>query len=180
MLDSGNSYITFIVVTALTGNPYAISVGRDTLQGAYVAQKEYNDNHTLPGNLQLRLLIANIGDPSPDIMTVAQQIVQAKRADTKIVVVMVWSILRMVRDRYLSASGIPMVSPAASRDALPGISPYFFSVTPSIKNEAIAEAMYAEHTWHATKATLIMTPLIRMRTCQKISGNDSKQTAQLY
>ena len=159
VLDSGNSYITFIVVTALTGNPHAISVGRDTLQGAYVAQKEYNDNHTLPGNLQVRLLIANIGDPSPDIMTVAQQIVQAKRADTKIVGVMGWPFGSDSNAiKYLSASGIPMVSLAASSDALPGISPYFFSVTPSIKNEAIAGAMYAEHTWHATKAALFYDP----------------------
>ncbi len=39
---SGSPSITFIVGTMLTGASADVQVGRDSLQGAYIAQKEFN------------------------------------------------------------------------------------------------------------------------------------------
>src|SRR5207249_7157370 len=59
VISSNSPYITFVVATMLSGNN--TSVGRDDLQGAYVAQKEFNDGSLLPGGVKVRLLIANAG-----------------------------------------------------------------------------------------------------------------------
>lgn len=54
--NSGYPYITVIVGTILTGPD--VGIGRDDLQGAYVAQLEFNRTNPY---LRLRLLIANFG-----------------------------------------------------------------------------------------------------------------------
>ncbi|HLX40403.1 MAG TPA: serine/threonine-protein kinase, partial [Ktedonobacteraceae bacterium] len=59
VLSSGKPYITIVVGTILTGAN--ASVGEDDLQGAYTAQKEYNDGFKLPNSVLVRLLIANAG-----------------------------------------------------------------------------------------------------------------------
>lgn len=56
VVTSGKPYITFIVGTIITGNDKRI--GQDVLQGAYIAQEEFNRSHT---DMQIRLLIANFG-----------------------------------------------------------------------------------------------------------------------
>jgi serine/threonine protein kinase/ABC-type branched-subunit amino acid transport system substrate-binding protein len=156
---SGSSYITFVVATSLTGDPYSMEIGRDTLQGADVAQQECNKKHTLPCGRQVRLLVANIGDPSLDAMSVAQQIVQAKETDSTIVGVVGWPFGSDSNAiKYLAANGIPMVSPAASSDAPSGISPFYFSVAPSLNSEASAGARFAEQVLHVTKAALFYDP----------------------
>ncbi|HEY5006153.1 MAG TPA: serine/threonine-protein kinase, partial [Ktedonobacteraceae bacterium] len=58
VISSGSPYVTFVVATMLSDKTLR-SVGRDDLQGAYVAQKEYNDNGLLQGGVKVRLLIAN-------------------------------------------------------------------------------------------------------------------------
>jgi eukaryotic-like serine/threonine-protein kinase len=75
VLTSGNPYITLVVGTIMTGE--SIDVGRYDLQGAYIAQKEFNNGHKLSNNLQVRLLIANSGNVATYATVVAQQIVQA-------------------------------------------------------------------------------------------------------
>src|SRR6266699_1233787 len=68
---SNTPYITIVVCTMLTGNN--ASVGHDDLQGAYIAQKEFNDSSQLPGGTLVRLLIANSGNDKQYANTVAQQ-----------------------------------------------------------------------------------------------------------
>src|SRR5262249_25160077 len=77
VFGSGSQYITLIVGTLLTGDPSNLSEGHDNLQGAYVAQKEYNDAVKLPGGKKIRLLIANAGSKPAYTTDVAQMIVQA-------------------------------------------------------------------------------------------------------
>ncbi len=61
VLTSGNPYITIAVGTILTGSN--VGAGREDLQGAYVAQKEFNANNgALLGGIEVRLLIANAGN----------------------------------------------------------------------------------------------------------------------
>ncbi len=158
VLASGNPYVTFVVGTMVTGDN--IGVGRDDLQGAYVAQKEYNDGHKLPNNVEVRLLIANSGNVSAYATSVAQQIVQAAQQDHTIVGVMGWPFSGNAQDAVgvLAKAHIPMVSQTASSDQLTGISPYFFRVAPSNKGQAIAGAQYAEQVLHAHNVALFVDP----------------------
>ncbi|HLJ34857.1 MAG TPA: hypothetical protein VKU38_14455, partial [Ktedonobacteraceae bacterium] len=86
VVASGKPYITFVVGTILSGAN--VGVGRDNLQGAYVAQKQYNDGVTLPNGVLVRLLIANADSKATNAANVAQEIVQLQKIDTTIVGVM--------------------------------------------------------------------------------------------
>ncbi len=158
VLASGNPYITIVAGTMLTGDN--AGVGRDDLQGAYVAQKEYNDGHKLPNNVQVRLLVASSGNVATYATTVAQQIVQAAQQDHTIVGVMGWPFSSRTINaiRVLAGAHIPMVSQTASSDQLTGISSYFFRVAPSNKGQGIAGAHYAEQALHAKNVALFVDP----------------------
>ena len=160
VLDSGAPYITFVVGAVLTGNASDISSGRNNLQGAYVAQKEYNDGWKLSGGMRVRLLIANAGSKSDYVAQVTEQIVQAAQQDATIVGVMGWSRSAYVQNSIpiLAHAHIPMVSSTASADILSGISPYFFRVAPPNKSQAIAGAKYAEQQLHASHVALFVDP----------------------
>src|SRR5207248_8375051 len=127
---SSYPYITFVVGTFF--DQADVSVGRGDLQGAYVAQKEYNDAFKLPGATQVRLLIANTGDTAAYAKTVAQQIVRQAQTDKTIVGVMGWAYSSRTQQavNVLAAAHIPMVSQTATSVLLTGISPYFFRVAP--------------------------------------------------
>lgn len=161
-LSIGNApHVTFVVATMLSGNdPAAIGVGQSDLQGAYVAQKEFNDNSKLNGGLKVRLLIANSGSSGNYTADVAQQIIKLKQSDSTVVGVIGWP---YSNDAYTAAqilgqAGIPLVSQTASSDKLTGISPDFFRVNPSNKSEAIAGVRYAEQTLHAKNVAVFYDP----------------------
>ncbi|GCE19394.1 protein kinase domain-containing protein [Dictyobacter kobayashii] len=155
VLSSGSPYITFVVGTILTG-PNA-GVGYDNLQGAYVAQHEWNSQHTL-GNVKVRLIIANTGSDSGNATTVANQIVQAAAKDPTIVGVMGWSFSAHAENAsdVLTQAHIPMVSATASSDTLTNRSNYFFRVAPSNKTEAAVGATYAKNTLKMQKAVIFL------------------------
>ncbi len=146
---SGSPYITFVVGTILTGSAADVQVGRDSLQGAYIAQKEFNTRNA--GGIQARLLIANSGIDANDVATVANQIVQAAAKDPTIVGVMGWPYSGLTQDalNILGPAKIPMVSSTASSDALTGASPYFFRVAPPDKSQSAVGAAYSQKTLHA-------------------------------
>jgi eukaryotic-like serine/threonine-protein kinase len=158
VLASGHPYITFVVGTVLTGD--AVGAGREDLQGAYVAQKEFNDGLKLPGGVEVRLLIANSGNQAEYAGLVAQQIVQVAHMDKTVVGIMGWpfggSTGKVIS--FLNAAHIPMISPTASDDFLRGISPYFFRVIPPTYRQAIVAAQYAEHTFHTKKVAIFVDP----------------------
>ena len=156
VLDSGNPYINIVVATMLTGDKGTISIGRDDLQGAYVAQKTYNDGHLLPNGVLVRLVIANSGTQTAFASPVAQEIVNLAKSDSHFVGVMGWPFSSRVAQvlSTLSAAHIPMVSQTASSDSLTGASPYFFRVAPPNVTQGIIGAHYAETTLHATRVAL--------------------------
>jgi serine/threonine protein kinase/ABC-type branched-subunit amino acid transport system substrate-binding protein len=174
VLDSGSPYITFVVGTTMTGNEGDVSYGRGNLQGAYVAQKEYNDGLKLSGGRQIRLLIANAGSKSDYVVDVAEQIVQAAKQDKTIIGVMGWpySAYAQAAIPVITGAHIPMVSSTASADSLSGISPYFFRVAPPNKSEAIAAARYAEQQLHASHVALFVDP---KNTYSRSLADDFKQ-----
>ncbi|WP_376793553.1 ABC transporter substrate-binding protein [Thermogemmatispora sp.] len=161
VLASGNPYITLVVATVLSGNDSgAIGTGRDNLQGAYVAQKEYNSGYKLGSGVLVRLLIANAGSSSLFAATIAQQIVQAARADKTIVGVMGWPYSSRVLSALpiLSQAQLPLVSPSASSDLLSGRSTYFFRVCPSDLRQGSVGADYAYQHLGARRVALFVDP----------------------
>jgi eukaryotic-like serine/threonine-protein kinase len=141
-------HITFVIATALTGDSDTVGVGRDDLQGTYVAQKEWNDGAKLSGSTKVRLLIASTGSQDTYATQVAQQIVQLAQSDKTFMGVMGWpySTYSYNAIQVLNSARIPMVSQTASSDSLTGISPYFFRVAPTNQSQGIAGAKYAEQT----------------------------------
>ncbi|WP_069805881.1 protein kinase domain-containing protein [Thermogemmatispora onikobensis] len=161
VLSSGSPYITLIVATMLSGpDPAAVGAGRGDLQGAYLAQKEYNSGGKLGDGLQVRLLIANSGGSSLFATTVAQQIVQAAQADKTIVGVMGWPYSSRALNALsiLAQAHLPMVSETASSDLLTGRSPYFFRVCPSDQQQGLIGADYSYQRLQARRVALFFDP----------------------
>jgi serine/threonine protein kinase len=159
VLASGRPYITLAVGTILTG-PNA-SVGRENLQGAYVAQKEFNaDNGAKLGGVEVRLLVANAGGSSSNVQAVANQIVQAAQKDPTIVGVMGWpfSAHAINASQVFTSAKIPMVAQSASSDDLTNISSYFFRVVPPNSVEAAVGARYAKEKLGAQKVVVFSDP----------------------
>ncbi len=138
-------HFTIVVATMLTGTGDLVSVGRDNLQGAYVAQKEFNDKAGASG-LQVKLLVANTGSSANYATAVAQQIAQAAKSDNTIVGVTGWPYSSRALNAVpvLTQAQIASVSSTASSDDLTGTSPYFFRVAPSDTTQAGAGAKYAQ------------------------------------
>jgi eukaryotic-like serine/threonine-protein kinase len=165
-------HITFVVGAMPSGDTSIVSVSRDVLQGAYLAQKEFNDNNRLSG-IKIRLLIASSGGDPKNVTLVAQQIVQLAKSDPTFVGVMGWphSDLAFSAVQVLGQAQIPMVSPTASADVLTGISPYFFRVVPPNKAQGIAGANYAQSQGAKNVAVFVDPTNLYSQSL----GNDFKQ-----
>ncbi len=160
VINSGSKYVTLVVGTMLSGDPTLTTVGRDDLQGAYIAQKEYNDASKLYEGLQVRLLIANSGSQSSYTQNVAQQIVQLAQTDKTFMGVIGWpySSRALNEVKVLGNAHIPMMSQTASSDALTDASPYFFRVVPSNKSQGVQGAAYVQQSLHAKRVALFYDP----------------------
>jgi len=158
VLESGLPIVTFIIGTSFTsGND--ILIGRYTLQGAYIAQDEYNRNAT---KVQIRLLISNFGSNSNDALLVAQQIVQANLPDSSIKGVMG---LPFTSDQTLKSiiqilqqGKLPVVLPTGSVDPQIDQASNVFHVAPSIQREGTVGAIYVQQQLHAKKVALCVDP----------------------
>jgi serine/threonine protein kinase len=146
-------HITLVAGSMPSGAAALRSVGHDDLQGAYVAQKEFNDKSLLPNGMKVRLLIASSGGTNAGATRVAQQLVQLAKTDKTFMGVMGWPYSNLAyavaNNSNVVQAKIPIVSETASSDQLSGVSPYFFHVNPTNKEEAIAGAKYAETTMKA-------------------------------
>ena len=158
VLSSNNPYVTLVVGTMDTGT--YVSLGRDDLEGAYVAQKEYNNEQKLPGKTLVRLLIASTGNDKAYADIVARQIVQAAKSDPSIVGVMGWPYSSRTLNvvNTLTEAHIPIVSQMASSVLLTGISPYFFRIVPPDSTQAATGAIFTQNVLHAKAAALFIDP----------------------
>lgn len=156
ILTSGSPYITIVVGTLLSADN--LGVGQDDLQGAFIAQRDFNANAKLSGGVQARVLIASSGSKKEYTSLVSQQIAQLAQHDKTFVGVMGWPFSSRALNAIavLGKAHIPMVSPTASSDTLTGISPYFFRVAPSNKLQGIAGAKYAEQSLGAKSVALFV------------------------
>lgn len=158
VLASQHPYVTLVVTTTVDqGN---IGGGRDILQGAYLMQKEVNQNALLANGVQMRLLVAAVGFDDASSQAVAQQIVQQAKKDHTIVGVMGFptSASTLVALPILTQAHIPIVSSVASSDKLANQSPYFFRVIPSDAKQGIVGAHYAKQTLHARHVVVFEDP----------------------
>lgn len=159
---SGLPYITLVVGVMLTEKDGdTTQAGRDALQGAYVAQKEFNANNgaKLNGTL-VRILIANAGASSQNVKQVAQQIVTLAQVDKTVVGVMGWPYSSYAQNALsvLGPAKIPMLSSTASSDDLTNASPYFFRVAPADSMQAQVGAQYAKNKLQAKTVALFVDP----------------------
>jgi len=162
ILNSGAPYVTVVAATMLTGNdPGKIAVGRDTLQGVYTAQHEYNApnaEHSLPNNVKVRVLIANAGSNSADVTRVAQQVIQLANTDHTFIGVIGWnfSSYAKLEIQLLNKAKIPMILPTATEDTLTQNSPYAFRIAPTNKKEATVGANYINTYLQAKRVLLFV------------------------
>nr|MBA2681070.1 ABC transporter substrate-binding protein [Ktedonobacteraceae bacterium] len=155
---SGTPYITLVVGSMFSQD--TLVAGRDDLQGAYVAQKEFNDGAKLHSKIRVRLLIANAGGNSLNVTRVAKQIIQLARTDKSVIGVMGWPYSSYAANaiRILQSAHIPVVSQTATGDSLTSISSYFFRVAPSNRAQAQAEAEYAIRVLHVKQVAVFLDP----------------------
>jgi ABC-type branched-subunit amino acid transport system substrate-binding protein len=122
----GNPYLNIVLGVMMAGDLRYTS--RDVLQGAYIAQHEYNQAH----DVKVRLLIASSGSEALYATTIAQQIVQLAKADSRTIAVMGWtgSGRTLSAEPILVNAHLVMLSQHAGSSSLTGISP-FRIVSPS-------------------------------------------------
>ncbi|GHO93400.1 hypothetical protein KSF_034480 [Reticulibacter mediterranei] len=144
---------TILVVVPLSNKSDTINIGRDILQGAYITQAEYNQLHQ--NGPQLYLLIANIGEATTNSdgqAQVANQIMQAIKADPTIVGIVGWLPGSSMLVQKLNHSSLPMIS------TIPLEQPYIrglLSVAHSLQDEARAATTYITDRLHATKIAVV-------------------------
>lgn len=139
VFSTENPYITIIV--GVTFQTAFVWGERGILQGAFTEQKEYNDQHQRKGELNIVLMIANIGtvsDPG-NALALAKQIAQQAATDKTIVGIMGWPIsaatINMRQDLQNDKSPLPIVSPSSSTDDLTNKA-NLFRVCPTDKDQA--------------------------------------------
>lgn len=158
VLASHGPYVTIVVTTTLDQGH--IGGGRDMLQGAYLVQKEINDNALLTKGVRLRLLIASVGFDDASTHGVAQQIVQQAQKDHTIVGVMGFptSASTLAALPILAQAHIPTVSSVASSDELTNRSPYFFRIVPADAQQGAVAARYAKQILHSRHVVVFEDP----------------------
>ena len=155
VLKSQQQYITFVVGSILTGD--AVSIGRDFLQGAYVAQYLHNHSNKSP---QIYLLVANFGSIARQYThqavtietSIAQQIVNLIQKDIQnsssslhikgMVLGLPFIDPNVIK--ILNQSGVPVVlSGSFSDEELQG-STNIFPVAVSTEREGLLGAIYVK------------------------------------
>jgi eukaryotic-like serine/threonine-protein kinase len=148
VLNAHHPYLTVVIGAVLADFPIDYS-SRDQLQGAYVAQKTYNDQAIQRQNgVLLKLLVAKSGNNVEQSKLITQFILKAKEQDKTIVAVLGWTKTAQSGAvlPLLDQAHIPLVSATATGDTLTDTrSPYFFRVVPPNKAQVPLLVNYIEN-----------------------------------
>jgi eukaryotic-like serine/threonine-protein kinase len=140
----------------LSSDPDAIMATRSALQGAYIAQEEFNAQHK---NIRMRLLLVNTGDDKNYIPLVAQQIASIVKQDKTVVGILGWqtsaTTMNIASDLYNDGVNIPIVSQTATYDTLNQASPHLFQIAPLNQVQA-GVALTLTKMLHKTQAIVFM------------------------
>lgn len=190
VLASHRPYLSFIVAAPIQPyNPenfYMSTTGQDILQGAYIAQKEHNDDRR--SLTKVRLLIANLGPDSQNEEQAVSQIIQSAKQE-HIVGIIGQPFSSSAVVAQVNAAHIPMISsveafnnadysPAGSLadECSPQVTtPYVFSITPTLEREGTLAALYAEQDLQAQNALLIDDPQNYYSSCLAAAFSDQFQ-----
>ncbi len=153
--------IVFVVITRIVEDDSTDGVngGRDDLQGAYIAQRDYNSTHQ---QNPLCLYIANLGVNTGYELTVVNQIVQAAAASHGAIKGLIgWpgltdSSTSEMAIQALERTHLPLVS-MESYDS-EQFSPNIFHLAPTRQDQGVRAATYAESTLGAKRAVIITDP----------------------
>lgn len=156
LLANNHSHITLVVGVNFSHD--FLGGSRDMLQGALIAQNEWDASHP---TTWLSLLIANLAAPGQPMLSaqyIADQIIQRAKKDRTVLGVVGWETSDEVENinQFLLASQFPMISPSASSEHLGNISENFFRVASSDDQQEALEIKFAQShlAVNATVATL--------------------------
>lgn len=158
VISSNIPYVTFIVVTQLTGSHEEYTIGRGDLQGYYLAQKEFNSgNHPF----LIRLLIANIGDEEQYARAITERIISAYKQDPSIKGVVGWpersnGINDMIQS--ICQTNIPVMTVSANDIANENYCSYNFSVAPSLDFQVLTASKYIKSVLKKKRVSIIYDP----------------------
>ncbi len=158
--QSNKPCVVFVVVTRIIEDTSeGVNIGRDNLQGAYMAQQEYNVTH--PDN-PMCVYVANIGSNAGYELAVIQQLINATSMSNGTIKGLIgWpglldSTNSLLAVHMLEKAHLPIVSPD-SYDEIQFVS-NVFHVTASGQDQGRQAALYAEHVLHKTRAAIIADP----------------------
>lgn len=154
---SGLPFVTIAVATTLgqvvSDTSTSIRVAQDDLRGVYLAQRDFNGNHS---NLKVRIVLANLGVKAQNYLNqtedvVLQKLVRLANTDNTFIGVVGFPFSATAKAAIpaLSAAHIPIISPSASSTALTNLSPYFFRVVPSDAEQGLHAAQFAAQIFNA-------------------------------
>jgi hypothetical protein len=129
--------LDFPTPSQLSADREAIMATRSALQGAYIAQEDFNNQHK---NIKMRLLLVNTGNNEDYIPLVAQQIENIVKQDPTVVGILGWQIsaitMNMTSDLFSDGVNIPIVSQSATYDNLNQASPHLYLIAPLNQEQA--------------------------------------------
>jgi ABC-type branched-subunit amino acid transport system substrate-binding protein/transcriptional regulator with XRE-family HTH domain len=162
VLQKASSYVTIVLGLSIGDDSANLSIAREDLQAAFLAQEEINSQGFLPGGLQLRIQIDNSGVNNDDVAQVAQFIkarVDAGNPDHMIAVVG-WPFSSQTIDArdIIAAAHIPLISQSSSSIQLSGSSPYFFRVNPPDEEQGSTLGSVAVKNFHAHTILVLRDP----------------------
>ena len=132
-------YVTAVAAVAFGGDA-DVALAREELQGVYLAQQHINSVDPLPGGVKVRVLILNSGSTADDASTASEVLLQEIQNGNAqhLVGIVGWpeSDQTRVAISALAPSGLAIVSPTADADGLGGAAGNFFSMVPSLSQQA--------------------------------------------
>lgn len=136
---ASRSYTTLVVALDFT-TPFPDISSQSVLQGAYTAQKQFNDAHH---GVDIRLLIANTAGKLAYVAPVAQQIVSVAQQE-KVVGVLGWQSSQSCFEAIsiLQKGHIPIISQMASNDSLTDYSQNFFRIVSPVSSQTSVAAKF--------------------------------------
>ncbi|EFH80399.1 ABC transporter substrate-binding protein [Ktedonobacter racemifer] len=158
IINSGSPYITFIAVTQLTGSHEEYGIGREDLQGYYVAQKEFNSQ---ANPFRVRVLIANIGDQETYAQQVTDRILSSYQQDPTIKGVLGWpERTQRINSMLLTMCNkhIPIVTVSANDSRSSDGCNYNFSVAPTIDSQAATAVQYIKSVLKKKRVSIVYDP----------------------
>jgi len=143
VFNSGSVYIELVIGGSFAQSNIGSTIAM--LQGAYIAQKEYNDDARGKNEPLLTLIIANAGDDAKNTQIIANDIVALSQNNPNFIGTIGWpfSSYALNLNSALSHENIPLVSSAASSNLLTNRQ-WFARIVPPDAEQAHIAAEYVK------------------------------------